>query len=1414
MKKYMKAIYMIGFATLISHTTIAREKIGGGNNGNSGSGISKPSNEARAANCAPSSKIEFLEENDVRALLETGGSMFQDRANGTPSYEVPKTDLGNGPKAIFAGSLWMGGTDESGQLKIAAITFRQNGNDFWPGPLHVPAIPYSDVNYDPSQPVTDLTVRAYGDGSITDLECQAWDKFFPMSKSIVIKYSVWWSTCEGPNAVASDCINIPAESMPTNTELAAINNWPAHGELGVQDYYLAPFYDNPEGPNGVDGAYNPSHGDTPWYDDILGRDDIECGIDRRISLFGDNTIWWVFNDKGNIHGESGGDPIGMEIRAQAFSFNTSDEINRMTFYNYEMINRSSQTLTDTYFSQWMDADLGGPADDYVGSDVSRGLGYTYNGDATDLTDGASIGYGDNPPAIGVDFFEGPYQDADGIDNPGPVFDTVTNTFTTVSVAQALAEKGIVYRGIGVGYGDGIVDNERYGMRRFTYFTNASAFPTTDPNTAIQFYNYMQSLWQDGSPIIFGGNGYNTGTTIRTDYVFPGDSDPLDWATAGVDPGNAEDWTEVQAGNPVGDRRFVQSAGPFILKPGAMNNITVGIVYGRSYQGGLLASVDAMKSADTKAQALFDACFRIIDPPSAPRLTIQELENELILMIDNPQTSNNYREEYRELDDINISPTFADRYYEFEGYQVYQLINDAASVSDLSDNTKVRLVDQCDIENEVGDLINFEFDEALGFSTPVKKVTAANQGIRHSFRVTEDLFAQGDRRLVNHKTYYFVVVAYGYNQYKEYNPNDPDKLDGQKIPYISSRLSFDGSSIKAISAVPHNPMPETDGTYQTVPFGSTPQITRLDGTGNGNRALELTQASKDYIVANGRMLNQDPTYDYGGGPINVKVVDPLNVQGGYYELKFRDYGVNANTNAADTARWTAYRYSSKGGALIDSITSERAIASDNEQLIPDWGVSVQIFQKKYTGAPAPNTFLTDPISASIEFSDSNNRWLTAIPDNDIYFPTNWIRSGTFDPVDPDDCNPDVPSWLNPCNYPDELGYDDDKQYPSLLGGGVAPHRLVGYEGGFMPLAYHPNATSQITIARRNAGLGYLPSVDIVITSDKSKWTRCPIIELGEEEVFNVGNAKRGELRKSSSVNKEGQNDGTGTTGMGWFPGYAIDLETGTRMYMAFGENSFISSDNGDDMIWNPTSRLVDNNGNPVLGGNQPIWVFAADMLKVNGFFNLVDFPAYDPNEGTNFLEAQYGILQNPASTPAQRNAAAKMIYGNLMWIVNPLTAPGQTLLSSNVTIKLRMNKEYHNYEATGLNDGKPMYSWNMDDIATKVRNPEALAEALEMINVVPNPYYAFSEYENSRLDTRVKITNLPERCSIKIYTTNGKLVRAFEKDSPVTSLDWDLNNHQRIPIASGVYLIHVKVPDVGERVLKFFAGMRQVDLQGI
>ena len=80
---------------------------------------------------------------------------------------------------------------------------------------------------------------------------------------------------------------------------------------------------------------------------------------------------------------------------------------------------------------------------------------------------------------------------------------------------------------------------------------------------------------------------------------------------------------------------------------------------------------------------------------------------------------------------------------------------------------------------------------------------------------------------------------------------------------------------------------------------------------------------------------------------------------------------------------------------------------------------------------------------------------------------------------------------------------------------------------------------------------------------------------------------------------------------------------------------------------------------------------------------------------------------------------------------------------------------------------------------------------------------------------------------------GALVRSFTKDDAITSLDWDLKNYKGIPIAGGIYLIHIKVdiweippietslgttPGVGltshERIIKWYGVLRQPELDNL
>ena len=98
--------------------------------------------------------------------------------------------------------------------------------------------------------------------------------------------------------------------------------------------------------------------------------------------------------------------------------------------------------------------------------------------------------------------------------------------------------------------------------------------------------------------------------------------------------------------------------------------------------------------------------------------------------------------------------------------------------------------------------------------------------------------------------------------------------------------------------------------------------------------------------------------------------------------------------------------------------------------------------------------------------------------------------------------------------------------------------------------------------------------------------------------------------------------------------------------------------------------------------------------------------------------------------------------------------------------------------------------------------ELQKEDLALINVFPNPYYGVNEAETSPYNHFVTFSHLPPRATIRLYDLAGNLVRVLDKSDPDPFLRWDLNNHNGLPVASGIYLVHVELPDLGEnRTLK-------------
>ncbi len=800
-------------------------------------------------------------------------------------------------------------------------------------------------------------------------------------------------------------------------------------------------------------------------------------------------------------------------------------------------------------------------------------------------------------------------------------------------------------------------------------------------------------------------------------------------------------------------------------------------------------------ADDKAQALFDNCFKILDGPDAPDVAIRELDRELILYISNPEGSNNESEAYEELDPIiplndgGSGPPY-DRYYRFQGYKIYQMKSSDASVSDIGNVELARLVYQGDLEDGVGQIVNFPYDPQIQNAVPTEMVNGADEGVRHAIRITTDQFAQGDPRLVNFKSYYYIAIAYGYNNYAPFNVADGT---GQAFPYVAGRKAAFGS-IRSYVGIPHKPGPESYGTTQNSGYDDYLQVTRLEGQGNGKLELKINRATEDGIMSGAPWRKDELTYERGLAPIQVRVVDPLKVPDAQFEVWFRDT-VAATMGNLDDAYW--YMKNTTTGRVD---TSDRAITTPYEQLFPHYGISVTLGQAYYT-----STF-TLPLNAVMEFDDPSKAWLSGVPDGEGVSAFNWIRSGTF-----------IDDVVDPATYSDRQNVDDATQqyYEKLLGGTWAPWPLVG-GADFQP-GQAPDGQQANTLAR----ISETPSVQVVITKDKSKWSRCTVLEIEDSTAISQGNAGKLTPRASASVDKNGIRSGdagcnegeaqvVSATGMGWFPGYAIDLETGERLNMAFGEISSWGGSIGRDMVWNPNSQMVlptpqGEVPSPFFGGAHWIYIFKNDRRQ-SGSQNRVG-----PYDDGAFAHA--GLVAGGA----QRSTVLR----GMGWVGSAMLIPGAELLATDVRIRLNVSKPYKAYTdyagspapiTPALNNGLPLYKFGSGEFAVQTSVSSVANEFLDKINIVPNPYYAFSGYETSRLDNRVKFINLPPNCTISIFTVNGTLVRKFRKDNPLTFLDWDLKNSNAIPIAGGVYICHIEVPDVGEKVLKWFGVLRPLDLQ--
>mgnify|MGYP001606574033 CR=1 FL=1 len=244
-----------------------------------------------------------------------------------------------------------------------------------------------------------------------------------------------------------------------------------------------------------------------------------------------------------------------------------------------------------------------------------------------------------------------------------------------------------------------------GLASFNKYING-----TDPASFDETYNYMRGFMPDGSDVI------DPTTGLPTKFFVSGD------------PVTGTGWLDT---NPA-DRRFLLSSGPFVMRPGDVQEVVGAIIVGQGKDR--LSSIAGLRFFDTFAQDAFDRGFLLPSPPAQPKVDVSVDHGTVTLCWDAASRFN-----------------YTQAGYTFEGYNVYQGETVAGPW---------RLIATHDEVNAVRVIFDEVFDVTTGQLIPQFPVAyGSDAGVSYCHTVTQDAIRGG--KLNDASEYFFAVTAYSY-----------------------------------------------------------------------------------------------------------------------------------------------------------------------------------------------------------------------------------------------------------------------------------------------------------------------------------------------------------------------------------------------------------------------------------------------------------------------------------------------------------------------------------------------------------------------------------------------------------------------------------------------------------------------------
>lgn len=903
----------------------------------------------------------------------------------------------------------------------------------------------------------------------------------------------------------------------------------------------------------------------------------------------------------------------------------------------------------------------------------------------------------------------------------------------------------------------IHDKKNLPMTAFYYFARGD-LSVTDPTTesyegTLQFYNFMQGK--------IGKTGALFTTPVDQGSV------PTPFVLAG-DPTNGTGWVDGQILQ-AGDRRIGSASGPFTMNPGDEQEVVVAEI--AAIGGDYLGSVTLLKNYDKVAQDAYDNFFRIPQGAQIPNLSATPLDGEVILSWSGVSAS--ATEKYNE------------RGYKFQGYNVYQLPSPSASKSEG------KLLATYDIIDEVKTIYGFEFDPRTGNNelTPVQFGT--DNGIVRTYRTDQD--AVRGLPLYNGTRYYFAVTSYSYNPDPLAVPNvlenpisvitvvpqsqDPGVIFSSE-PGESSNVQHEGSADAQVDVTVVDPTKLTGDNYE-VYFDQ--QHYFLDKDGKWKKT--------NFPDSIGKSLNKDVSpssmsgigvYSEEAGTINLMLsIDLQSPDGDYIDGVKLTFPSEVTINSAGDIENCA-----NGSVESPTINGQEIFWGNNDTTTFgcfDGNQILQVNVNSFTPPITINYLLYDDgfgdsvgdtagiinASGSFQITSIGNKFVTQnhwnlknVETGEILLQDQTIIGGTdiYEGVD----GPGGSSALG-SNVGASANPIVDGLQVSVSGSYAAPITIQNLTLNDEPLAVGNGSN---------------------IPYDLTDYTFFGNITGWANEKEGYGSISIDELQQDYEFRFTGELDSI--------------IINGKKVYITKEGTGSIATFYGARNY-----DLANHPLNPNPGSSTrftvriPFEVWNIDQgIQVN--YQIYDRDQADPTvDGFEVWNRDGRMYCEVLNTPYSESVISESM----------VTAGSPDFVGDNFTWN---NTWYNSLYTTGdivkvfyanpLQLGKDKFTF--ESPAAPEYNETLAQDDIQKINVFPNPYYGVNPEEINKYQRFVTINHLPKEAKIRIYNLAGGLVKTINKNSESQFQRWDLANNDGLPVASGLYIIHIDMPELGrEKILK-------------